>query len=271
VILQRIARYIRTHDWFAVVVEVVVVMAGLLMAFQLDRWWEQRDERRQEQAYIDRLITDVQTDIDLITYGMQLAEVREGFAELLMEVSRDPAAAAAEPVRFLAAVAQAPFTFTPTLISYTFEDLRATGNMRLLRSEEIKWGLYRYYGFDAAQRQFMPLNLQIEFRFFELAAGVLGDDQYNFVQDNWFVVRPDDLDELEEQPVDAAAVMAAVARYRSRPELMAWVSRVRGVQRELILMHGIRLNRAQELLELLRGQQEPAPAGPDPGAPASGT
>jgi len=251
-ILRRIARYSRDHDWFAVLIEILVVIVGLMLAFQLDRWWEQRGEQVQEQAYIDRLIADVETDIELIGFGIELAEVRQGFAELLMEVSGNPAAASAEPVRFLAAVAQAPFTYTPSLTTHTFEDLRSTGNMRLLRSDELRDALYDYYGFNEGQKQFLPLNIMIEFRHFELSAGVLSNVQYRFIQDNWFVVKGSDLDELEERPIDPGEVMAAVERFRANPELLAWVSRVRGLQRELLLMHRMRLNRAQELLEILQ-------------------
>ena len=49
-IIKRMARFIRQHDWSAVIVEIIVVIVGLMLAFQLDRWWEQRGERAQEAA-----------------------------------------------------------------------------------------------------------------------------------------------------------------------------------------------------------------------------
>ena len=35
--IRRMARFIREHDWFAVFVEILVVIVGLMLAFQLDR------------------------------------------------------------------------------------------------------------------------------------------------------------------------------------------------------------------------------------------
>ena len=258
-LIRNIGEHFRKQDWFSVCVEIIVVIVGLFMAFQLDRWWEQRGDRQQEQAYIQRLVTEVETDIESITYAIKLAEVRQGFAELLMSVAKDPTAADEKPVQFLAAVAQAPFTFTPSLVSHTFDDLRATGNMGLIRNPGIKAALYRYYSFDEAQRQFISLNLMVEFRHFELTAGVLTDDQYRFIQDNWFVVTPNDLPRLDNESVDRDEYQRAVERLRNRPEALSWLQRVRGLQRELILMHGIRLSRAEALLETLEAEQMKSP------------
>ena len=254
-LIRKIGDHIRKQDWPSVFIEVIVVMVGLFMAFQLDRWWEQIGERDKENLYIQRLVTEVETDIEGITYAVKLAQVREEFAELLMRVARDPAAADGKPVQFLAAVMQAPFTFTPSLVSHTFEDLRSTGNMDLIRSPKVKKALYDYYGFDEGQRQFIALNQMVEFRHFELTAGVLSDEQYRFIQDNWFVVRPDDLSEMEQMLVNQEEFRRAVERLRSRPEAVSWLQRVRGLQRELILMNKLRLNRAEALLESLQRYQ----------------
>ena len=35
--LKKIAASIRQHDWFAVGIEILVVMIGLMLAFRLDR------------------------------------------------------------------------------------------------------------------------------------------------------------------------------------------------------------------------------------------
>ena len=46
-IVRRLTHSIRKHDWFFVVVDIVVLVLGLVLAFQVDRWWvEQRERRR---------------------------------------------------------------------------------------------------------------------------------------------------------------------------------------------------------------------------------
>jgi len=208
-ITKRFALYVRKHDWFAVLIEVVVVMVGLMLAFQLDGWVEQRGEREKETEYVQRLIGDLEADVTDIQFAIDLASLRLRLADLLMEVSRDPEVAMSRPVEFLGAVNQAAFTYTPSLTSHTFEDLRSTGNMRLILDQELKDALYDYYGFDQSQRQFRPIQFSTEHRHFELVAGVLSHEQEVFVQDTLRILNPDDMEDIENAQLDSAQIQAA--------------------------------------------------------------
>ena len=251
-IIKRMARFIREHDWFAVLIEIVVVIVGLMLAFQLDGWVEQRGERDQEAEYVQRLINDLESDIPEIEYAIQLAELRLDMANLLITVSHDPDAAAAKPAAFAAAVHQSAFTYTPTLTSHTFEDLRSTGNMRLLLNLELKDALYEYYGYDENQRQYRPLQFMTEFRHFELAAGILSHEQYVFVQDELYVVSPGELENFDESRMDLDEIRAAAERFRSRSELVDWIPDTRSMQVEQAFTHRDRLERAKTVLDKLR-------------------
>ena len=247
-ILQSISKAVRKQDWSVIFIELLVIVIGLVLAFQVDRWWEERADRSREQEYIARLIAEVTDDIEQISHAVELAEVRQDFGDLLINVSTNPLVAEQQPAMFLAAVAQAAFTYTPSLNSHTFEDLRSTGNMGLIRNTDIRNALYDFYGFHDSQRQFIQLNLNIEMRYFELSAEVLSAEQYQWVQDQWFVVTRNDLEDVRQAQPDLKAFSGAVDRFIANPALLAWVPRTRGVQREQILIHGILLSRAEDLL-----------------------
>jgi hypothetical protein len=251
VITRRIARYIREHDWFAVLIEIVVVMVGLMLAFQLDGWVEQRGERQKEAEYVQRLISDLETDVAAIQNAVDIASMRLRLADLLMEVSRDPAVASTRPTEFIGAINQAAFTYTPSLTSHTFEDLRSTGNMRLLLDQELKDALYDYYGFDQSQRQFRPIQFSTEHRHFELAAGVLSHAQEVFAQDALGFFDPRDMDSVENIETDLEQVRAAAQRFAERPELIAWLPQVRHLQIEQMKVHQYRLDRGKTVLDAL--------------------
>ncbi len=63
------------------------------------------------------------------------------------------------------------------LSSDTFEELRSTGNLGLLRDEKLKAALFEYYRFDEGQRQYQSLQLMTEIRHFEFAAKLPGQAQ----------------------------------------------------------------------------------------------
>lgn len=254
--LKRIAQFIRNHDWFAVIVEVLVVVVGLLLAFQLDGWRETLAEREQERTYIDRLIADVEADLPKIEYAVELQTIRLGFIELLMKAAGDPMIAADDPIVFLAAIDQAAFTYTPTLTTHTFENLRSTGDLRLIQSEDVKNALFSYYDFDESQRQYRSLQLTTEFRHFELVAGVLTEEQALFVQDAAPIITPNELDEVRELETNVDEVVAAARRLEQRQDLVAWLPYVRSLQLEQIAVHSWRIDLANDALDVLRAYAE---------------
>jgi hypothetical protein len=249
--LKRIAHYVRSHDWFAVAIEVLVVVIGLLLAFELDDWREGWAERQQERSYVARLTTDLQTDVPAIEGAIALGRLRLQLADLLIRVAADPLAAAATPTLFMGAITQAAYTYTPQLTSYTFENLRATGDIRLIRNQALTDGLFEYYGYDAAQRQFRPLEFATEHRHFELSAGILSLEQSRYMQEHWLMLDPANVDAARGDQPPVSGILEAAERLQHRPELVAWLPYVRDLQLEQIDAHGSRLERARKLLGML--------------------
>jgi hypothetical protein len=250
-LIKRLARFLRQHDWSAVALEILVVIVGLMLAFQLDRWWEQRGEQAREAEYVARLIADVEADIPAIGYAIELAGLRKEMADLLMEVAESPATATMHPVRFIVAVQQAAFTYSPSLTTHTFEDMRSTGNLGLLRNPTIKGALYSYYNFDRSQNQYRPLQFMSESRHFELAAGVLSYKQARLIQDTWYVVAPGDLERFDASQLNIPEVQAAAERFRSKADLLAWLPELRHLQIEQIVVNESRLEKAKSLLRIM--------------------
>jgi hypothetical protein len=230
-------------------------MIGLMLAFQLDRWRDDFADRKQERTDIDRLIADVEVDVPVIQYAIDLASLRLELVELLMAVAKDPAAAVERPAAFLGAVNQGSFTYTPVLTSHTFDNLRATGDLKLIRSDSVRNVMFEYYGFDASQRQYRPLQFDTEMHHFKLVAGVLSHEQERYVQDTWMIIGPDEIDAIRESAADLDGVMAAAERLRSRPDLVAWLPYLRQLQLEQIMVHEVRLENAHRVLETLHEYQ----------------
>ncbi len=251
-LITRLGRHFREQDWFTVIVEVLVVIVGLMLAFQLDRWREQRADRQHELAYIDRLIVDIEEDIPNIETTIEMAETRLGFVNLLMAVAADPRAAIEQPAVFLAAVTQASFTYAPNLTPHTFDDLRATGNMRLILDSGIKDALYNYYGWEETQRQFRPIQFSVEFRHFKLVAGILTLEQEIYIQDNWLVIGRRNIEQLRNAEPDLARVLAAAERLSEHPELVAWLPQLRQLHKERILTSTMLIERAQVFVDALQ-------------------
>jgi hypothetical protein len=56
--LRRLAGYLRHDNWFTVILELAIVVVGLFLAFQLDRWYESQRSKSDLQAHLVSLTED---------------------------------------------------------------------------------------------------------------------------------------------------------------------------------------------------------------------
>jgi hypothetical protein len=253
VIIRSLSNKLRRHDWFIVFVEVLLLAAGLLAAFQVDRWWEQRAEHEQERVYIQRLINDIEADIPTIKELIEIQSLRLEYADLLLQVAQDPESATERPGEFLAAIVGASYTGYPTVRSHTFEDLRSTGNMVVIRSHEVKAAIYEYYEYERTQSLFRSLYLSTEFRHWELAAGVLSLTQAQWLQNNRVFALPANVSLLRETKQDFEEIVATADRMIADQDLIDWLPQVREMQVFLIFSLERQAEEASDVLNVLRG------------------
>ena len=57
-ILRRITQHVKEQNWFAVALDFFIVVAGILIAFQITNWNEAQQDRAQERQIIERLHSD---------------------------------------------------------------------------------------------------------------------------------------------------------------------------------------------------------------------
>ena len=72
-ILARITRAVRAHNWFAVALEFVFVIAGVVIGFQVTAWNGERGERESEANHLAYLAKNLNADIEELTYIEDMA------------------------------------------------------------------------------------------------------------------------------------------------------------------------------------------------------
>jgi len=82
VILRRLAQHVKDQNWFAVALDFVIVVTGILIAFQITNWKTGREDRRVYDQGFERVIAELKVNL-----VMQQA-VREGIAKELPIIQR---------------------------------------------------------------------------------------------------------------------------------------------------------------------------------------
>ena len=157
-LLRRITDHIKAQNWFAVGLDFFIVVAGILIAFQITNWNESRTNRAAADRYIVSLAQDVRADID----DLEAVRQNKALNAAIMEVSLI-AVAAADPEKLAAGppvdrsvfpsadspawsafAAQAFHTLTFDPSTQTFDMLVATGDVALIDNHDLVQTLMAY-------------------------------------------------------------------------------------------------------------------------------
>ena len=181
--LVRLRRNLAEANYGTLGLEIIVVIAGILIAFQIDRWAQEGHERQQEYQYLERLKKDLLFEIDLMTNGIGFADTRIAAVRLLEEVAANPKIATEKPNDLARAVERVTWRSFPHINAYVYTELQTTGNLSLIKSEALRRDLAEYYSYVLFEST-IALNLEIENLFTRLTAGILSTEELVDIEEN---------------------------------------------------------------------------------------
>lgn len=151
-------------DWRYGISELLIVVCGVLIALAAEGWRQDLQDRFSERDYVVRLRQDIEQDTVALAGLMALSEERAASARSVIRVF-DTGEAFGPPEEFVRAVDYAHWFNYPTYSRATIEDLRSTGNLRLLRDSDAKEAVSRYYAlidfFGQFRDVFVPTQLAL--------------------------------------------------------------------------------------------------------------
>ncbi|MEE2525921.1 hypothetical protein V0U79_06050 [Hyphobacterium sp. HN65] len=159
-ILARLTRAFREQNWFAVTLEFFIVIAGVVIGFQITAWNAERSDREREQRYVIELIDDVESDLAEIRQSLSFAQLRIAATNRIFQLALNeepawtihdsPAFPDLEPValpdgyddELLMLAATAMRTIDQS--GGTWDMLIATGDVAIMRAPELIASLQAY-------------------------------------------------------------------------------------------------------------------------------
>ena len=156
-ILRRFIQHIKEQNWFAVGLDVVVVIVGIFLGMQVTEWNENRNERTEERVVLQRLQLDLKLDLEQME--IQLATRNEYLADYIycLDVLAGKVDATKEEFskRFRSVLMIGYMKQNMT----TFNDLQTSGQFTLIQEQEISDAIVEYYhteieGWVSADREY---------------------------------------------------------------------------------------------------------------------
>jgi hypothetical protein len=251
-ILRRLGKSLTEQNWTAIAIEFVLLVAGVFFGTQVSNWNEARHETNRALANIERIQTDLATDIVAL-------ERRKVFWSLVVDNGHDAIryAETGELVRgsawkTLLAFYQASQLFPYVPADTTYQELRSAGELGLFKDPDLRAALAAYYVNGAGYAANFLFRLEPEYR--KLVRGHTPSiasaqvwakcHKTNFFDDQFLMDCDSPMPESDAQ----AVLDEYLADPRLLPELRFWITNLE-VMTSMIDQHQIT---ARQLAERLR-------------------
>lgn len=131
-------------NWRFLLGEFFVIVVGVLVALWVDQLKETRVDAEKEVEYLESFLIDL--DADLVQYDSADAWSRRQEAAAATVLALYDGTQPTESVADLvAAVETAGWQYVPSITRNTIDDLRSTGNLRLIRDPALRRAIAAYY------------------------------------------------------------------------------------------------------------------------------
>ena len=137
-ILRRFTKHIKEQNWFAVGLDVVVVVVGIFLGMQVTEWNEERKESRLATDYLHRLHEDMTLSIEATNRTKEFIKENTNRLELIIDSLKECELEVENRDKFANGLNHIGKLIPATFVRGTLEELQSSGRIGLLRSPEIR-------------------------------------------------------------------------------------------------------------------------------------
>ncbi len=245
-LLRRITKHLTDQNWVAVGIDMLVVIIGIFIGFQLNNWNVERQNAVKGQGYLSQIAEELKQDISFFEGVINGNNRNIENALFLLETVEDEELVREDPTRFITSISGIGFTFTVNVSNNTFEEIKYSGNLELIPNVELRNKIADYYDFIEIEQTFSHLRTFAETEYFKRSAGILNAELTNGAQNS---------SGREYSEVDALLVYE---RFIQNQNLIEWIPMVMQTKRSSIGFSSSAQRRAKELLAEINGKNTDA-------------
>ena len=155
-ILDRLTAAMRERDWFAVALEILIVVLGVVIGFQVTSWGQRRQDIQREQTYLREIRRDLtETETSLQTAIENIGFTRNATSSLI-RAAYEPDSVNRDSLALW--LFEGQYIGIPTFRMGTARALVETGDLQLVRDDSTRIALSRLVD-DHQRFQYMQQTL----------------------------------------------------------------------------------------------------------------
>lgn len=244
-LLRRMMDHVKHQNWLAVFLDFVIVVVGILIAFQITQWNEDRRERERETYVLQRLVEEIRTIKENALRNQNAFEHRSEVAGRVLDFMQSDQSVPEDPSALMNDLSVILFRRAPAQRAPTIVELMSSGELGIIQDNTLREELIHFdqvmqdaLGSDALQIDFW-VNKGAPFMSNLILDDHLGQDW----EDTSYSVGFYDIDALRKDTSQLSAI--------------SWIRRMHIVATNtntFLLQHA---DEALETLEKHAGEQQP--------------
>lgn len=143
-IIRRFSEHIRRQDWFALLMDLLIVVVGIYLGLQVDAWNTARLERVTEREYLGRLLADMDESIDAQILAQEQFAISIVGTDYIGEIQRAGSFAGVDEERLILGLNSIGFVVRPPTNMVTIRELQSTGNISMIRDVDVRTAIGRF-------------------------------------------------------------------------------------------------------------------------------
>lgn len=241
-LIRRITKHLEDQNWFAVILDMLVVIFGVYLGFQLNDWNENRKSIQKGESYLQRIAGELEQDIRFYDNVIRSNQTNIENGQFLLDTLDNKNLVSENPTRFITSLALVGSSFVVNVSNNTIEEIKFSGNLELIEDEELRNEIVDYYDFIEVSENFSHLRLEAEIEYQRRLAGILEYKYSTFGRDLSYT-------EAEAIPIYDIFV--------KKQALIDWIPTVMGSKRGTVGFSTRSRQNAKELVAKIRGEDAP--------------
>ena len=137
-LFRRISAHLKRQDWFAVWLDLLIVVVGIYIGLQVDAWNSARHDRVIEREYVERLLFNMEESLEAQRDAKNLFDSSIDATDYIARIQRAGTFENVDEDRLIIGLNSIGWVIPPRTNMGTIRELQSTGNIALIEDVSVR-------------------------------------------------------------------------------------------------------------------------------------
>ena len=144
-LLRRISRHVKEQNWTAICIDFLIVVLGVFMGVQVDRWYQDSKDLDRGRQYLQSVAFDMNSDVEAVEDRRAFWKDVSTYSDQAVSYIETGKLADGSPWKTLLAFYQASQVWRFSSTDTTYIEMRSSGSLDLIEDKNLRRELVNYY------------------------------------------------------------------------------------------------------------------------------